>query len=86
MHRLRLQRRSLYKAAAREKNVAALSERLGQLQITGESVERTGFQVFHCEEAQPTWQSREGSYDFAGNALLSDHVLRDCHVPFGASQ
>ena len=33
MHRLRLQRRSLYKAAAREKNVAALSERLVHLQI-----------------------------------------------------
>ena len=57
------QRRSLCKAAAREKNVAALSERLGQLQITGESVERTGFQVCHCEEAQPTWQSRGGTAD-----------------------
>ena len=39
-----------------------------------------GYQICHCEEAQPTWQSREGSYDFAGNALLSDHILRDSHV------
>ena len=46
-----------------------------------------------------TWQSREGSYVFAGSALLSGRVLRDCtpralprasrsgrHGPFGASQ
>ena len=25
-----------------------------------------------------TWQSREGSYVFAGSALLSGRVLRDC--------
>ena len=29
---------------------------------------------------RPTWQSREGSHDFAGSALLSTPVLRDCHV------
>ena len=27
-----------------------------------------------------TWQSREGSYDFAGSTLLSSIVLRDSHV------
>ena len=25
-------------------------------------------------------QSREGSYDFAGGTLSSNHVLQDCHV------
>ena len=29
---------------------------------------------------RPTWQSREGSYVFAGAFLLSTAVLRDCHV------
>ena len=29
---------------------------------------------------RPTWQSREGSYVFAGAFLLSNCVLRDCHV------
>ena len=29
---------------------------------------------------RPTWQSREGSYVFAGSAQLSGQVLRDSHV------
>ena len=29
---------------------------------------------------RPTWQSREGSCDFAGSAMLSSRVLRDSHV------
>jgi len=29
---------------------------------------------------RPTWQSREGSCDFAGSTQLSGQVLRDCHV------
>ena len=44
------------------------------------TIKRHAAPICHCEEAQPTWQSREGSYDFAGNALLSDHILRDSHV------
>ena len=39
-------------------SVAALSERLAGLQISGRSVDRTGSQICHCEEARrPTWQS-----------------------------
>ena len=47
----------------------------------------------HCEAPKGPWrpereargsalgvQSREGSYDFAGGTLSSNHVLRDCHV------
>ena len=34
----------------------------------------------HCEGALRPWQSREGSYVFAGSAQLSGQVLRDCHV------
>ena len=34
----------------------------------------------HCEGASRPWQSREGSYDFAGSTLLSGCVPRDCHV------
>jgi len=29
---------------------------------------------------RPTWQSREGSYVFAGSTQLSGQVLRDSHV------
>ena len=32
----------------------------------------------HCEAPAGPWQSREGSYVFAGSALLSTPVLRDC--------
>ena len=35
-------------------------------------------QVCHCEAPKGPWQSREGSYVFAGSALLSTPVLRDC--------
>ena len=34
----------------------------------------------HCEGALRPWQSREGSYVFAGSAQLSGQVLRDSHV------
>ena len=34
----------------------------------------------HCEAPKGPWQSREGSYVFAGAFLLSTPVLRDCHV------
>ena len=34
----------------------------------------------HCEGALRPWQSREGSYVFAGSTQLSGQVLRDCHV------
>ena len=35
----------------------------------------------HCEEgASPTWQSREGSHDFAGGFPMLRPVLRDCHA------
>ena len=32
----------------------------------------------HCEAPTGPWQSREGSYVFAGAFLLSNRVLRDC--------
>ena len=35
---------------------------------------------------RPTWQSREGSYVFAGSVLLSTPVLRDCHGRKAPSQ
>ena len=34
----------------------------------------------HCEGALRPWQSREGSYVFAGSTQLSGQVLRDSHV------
>ena len=34
----------------------------------------------HCEGALRPWQSREGSYVFAGSILLFNRVLRDSHV------
>ena len=34
----------------------------------------------HCEGASRPWQSREGSYVFAGAFVISNIVLRDCHV------
>ena len=34
----------------------------------------------HCEGALRPWQSREGSYVFAGSILLFKRVLRDSHV------
>ena len=46
-------------------SVAALSERLGQLQISGYSADRTDFQICHCDAPKGPWQSRAGSYDFA---------------------
>ena len=32
--------------------------------------------ICHCEEAQPTWQSREGSYDFAGMPCIRPYSAR----------
>ena len=89
-----LQRRSLHKAAAREKNVAVLRER----HAVWQSLRHT-----FCGARLPslslrggrraTWrpereargsalgvQSREGSYVFAGAFLLSTPVLRDCRA------
>ena len=40
-------------------------ERLGQLQISGYSADRTDFQICHCDAPKGPWQSRAGSYDFA---------------------
>ena len=94
MHRLRLQRRSLYKAAAREKNVAALRERLAGWQYlrhkfigaTPPSLSlRGGQRPTRRPEREARGsalgvQSREGSYVFAGAFLLSTPVLRDCRV------
>ena len=39
-------------------------------------------QICHCEAPTGPWQSREGSYVFAGSILLSTPVLRDCHGRF----
>ena len=36
--------------------------------------------ICHCEAPTGPWQSREGSYVFAGAFLLSNCVLQDCHV------
>ena len=36
--------------------------------------------ICHCEGALRPWQSREGSYVFAGSILLFNRVLRDSHV------
>ena len=36
--------------------------------------------ICHCEGALRPWQSREGSYVFAGSTQLSGQVLRDSHV------
>ena len=56
------------------------SERHWQLQIPAHSADRTGSRNCHCEGALRPWQSREGSYVFAGSAQLSGQVLRDSHV------
>ena len=61
-------------------------DRHWQLQIPAHSADRTGSQICHCEGALRPWQSREGSYVFAKAFLLSKHMPRDCHGPFGASQ
>ena len=75
------QRRSLYKAAAREKNVAALPERpVGTSNWYRTSLKREWPPICHCEGASRLWQSREGSHDFVGTCLLSTRVLRDSHV------
>ena len=55
-------------------------DRHWQLQIPAHSADRTGSQICHCEGALRPWQSREGSYVFAGSAQLSGQVLRDSHV------
>ena len=55
-------------------------ERHWQLQIPAHSADRTGSRNCHCEGALRPWQSREGSYVFAGSILLFNRVLRDSHV------
>ena len=66
MHRLRLQRRSL--------------RAMGSYKFPDTLADRTGSQICHCEGASRPWQSREGSYVFAGSTQLSGQVLRDSHV------
>ena len=55
-------------------------ERHWQLQIPAHSADRTGSRNCHCEGALRPWQSREGSYVFAGSTQLSGQVLRDFPV------
>ena len=55
-------------------------DRHWQLQIPAHSADRTGSRNCHCEGALRPWQSREGSYVFAGSTQLSGQVLRDSHV------
>ena len=87
-----------YRAAVREKNVAALTifrapspnahtnvaaliERHAGRQVTEGLDDRVMPPNLSLRGGRrPTWQSREGSHDFAGSALLSTPVLRDCHV------
>ena len=53
---------------------------MGSYKFPDTLADRTGSQVCHCEGALRPWQSREGSYVFAGSAQLSGQVLRDSHV------
>ena len=87
-----------FRAAVREKNVAALTifrapspnahtnvaaliERHAGRQVTEGLDDRVMPPNLSLRGGRrPTWQSREGSHDFAGSALLSTPVLRDCHV------
>ena len=59
---------------------------MGSYKFPDTLADRTGSQICHCEGALRPWQSREGSYVFAKAFLLSKHMPRDCHGPFGASQ
>ena len=53
---------------------------MGSYKFPDTLADRTGSRICHCEGALRPWQSREGSYVFAGSTQLSGQVLRDSHV------
>ena len=59
---------------------AACRSRRGAADWCRLALKRWKPKVCHCEGALRPWQSREGSYVFAGSTQLSGRVLRDSHV------